>query len=156
MPKQSPPNPNQLPPPPPSAAAQQKSEAVAAAKDTLKKWNAKAINAMAADIHRWNEKWWRDLETGQPIERNRGEQLMLVVSEIAEAMEGERKDLMDDKLPHRPMAEVELADAVIRICDYAAGHGYDLGGAIVEKCRYNRTRHDHSEEGRKAAGGKKW
>ena len=37
---------------------------------------------------------------------------MLIVSEIAEAMEGERKDLMDDKLPHRKMAEVELADAL--------------------------------------------
>ena len=39
---------------------------------------------------------------------------MLTISEIAEAMEGERKNLMDDHLPHRKMAEVEIADAYIR------------------------------------------
>ncbi|XUM19805.1 hypothetical protein ACRAVF_19255 [Bradyrhizobium oligotrophicum S58] len=44
---------------------------------------------------------------------------MLIVSEIAEAMEGERKSLMDDHLPHRKMVEVELADTLIlhfRLC----------------------------------------
>src|SRR6185369_4809110 len=46
-------------------------------------------------------------------------QLMLMVSEIAEAMEGTRKSLMDDHLKHRPMVEVELADAIIRICDFS-------------------------------------
>ena len=81
---------------------------------------------------------------------------MLIVSEIAEAMEGERKSLMDDKLPHRPMAEVELADAVIRIFDYAAGFGYDLGGAYVEKMEYNRTRADHTTEERLKPNGKKF
>lgn len=39
-------------------------------------------------IHELNRKWWVDLETGEPKERNVGEMLMLVVSEIAEAMEG--------------------------------------------------------------------
>lgn len=122
----------------------------------IKMTYAEVINAMARNMHQWNHKWWHDIETGERLQRNRGEQLMLVVSEIAEAMEGERKDLMDDKLPHRKMAEVELADAVIRILDYAAGHGYDIGGALVEKCEYNLTRHDHSVEARKASGGKKW
>lgn len=81
---------------------------------------------------------------------------MLVVSEIAEAMEGERKDLMDDHLPHRKMAEVELADALIRIFDYSWAHGYDLAGAFEEKMAYNAVRHDHTHEARAAAGGKKW
>lgn len=44
----------------------------------------------------------------------------------AEAMEGERKGLMDDHLPHRPMAEVELADALIRLFDYAGGFALRL------------------------------
>ena len=44
--------------------------------------------------------WWNDVNTGQPLERNKGELLMLMVSEIAEAMEGERKGLMDSHLPH--------------------------------------------------------
>lgn len=118
--------------------------------------DAAGINAIAGIVHLLNEKWWKDPETGEEIERNRGEQLCLIHSEISEAMEGERKGLMDDKLPHRPMAEVELADAMIRIMDYSAGHGYDLGGAFVEKLRFNVSREDHKTESRLADGGKKW
>jgi hypothetical protein len=83
-------------------------------------------------------------------------QLMLMVSEIAEAMEGERKGLMDDHLPNRPMAEVELADAIIRIADYCGRWGYDLGGAVVEKLEYNKSRADHKLENRAKEGGKKF
>lgn len=100
--------------------------------------------------------WWNDIRTGAPIERNRGELLCLIHSEISEAMEGERKGLKDDKLPHRPMAEVELADAVIRIFDYAGGFGYDLAGALIEKLQYNASRKDHKPENRAAEGGKKF
>ena len=81
---------------------------------------------------------------------------MLMVSEIAEAMEGERKDLMDDKIPSRKMAEVELVDALIRLFDYAGGFGYDLQGAFEEKMLFNATRKDHSHEARKGDGGKKF
>lgn len=100
--------------------------------------------------------WHSNLQTGEPIERNKGEMLMLIVSEISEAMEGERKGLMDDKLPHRPMAEVELADAIIRIFDYAGRWGYDIAGAYIEKREYNDSRADHKPENRKLEGGKKF
>lgn len=99
--------------------------------------------------------WWTDLATGEPKQRNKGEMLMLIVTEIAEAMEGVRKGCMDDKLPYRRMEEVELADAVIRIFDYAGGFGLDLGGAIAEKMEYNRNRADHKIENRMKDGGKK-
>jgi NTP pyrophosphatase (non-canonical NTP hydrolase) len=101
--------------------------------------------------------WWHDLHSGQPLVARPhvvGEKLMLVVSEVSEAMEGHRKGLPDDKLPHRSMVEVELADAVIRICDLAGALGLDLGGAIAEKMEYNAVRADHKPENRKAAGGK--
>lgn len=65
-------------------------------------------------------------------------------------------DRMDDKLPHRRMAEVELADALIRIFDYAGAHGYDLDGAVIEKRSFNKTRADHKAAARLADGGKKW
>lgn len=117
---------------------------------------AKSINELAKWCHDRNRKWWIDPITGKPLIRNRGEQLMLIVSEIAEAMEGERKSLQDDKLPHRPMAEVELVDAMIRILDYGAGHGYDLGGAFVEKMAYNAVRKDHTIEERLKKNGKKF
>lgn len=78
------------------------------------------LTELSKQIHKANAKWWTTPD-GQRIERNRYELLMLVVSELVEAMEGERKDLMDDKLPHRKMAEVEMADAAIRILDYMGG-----------------------------------
>jgi NTP pyrophosphatase (non-canonical NTP hydrolase) len=113
------------------------------------------LNDYAKECHEANMKWWVDWE-GHPIDRDKGNLLMLIVSEIAECMEGERKGLMDDKLPHRPMPEVELADALIRIFDYAAAFGYDLEGAYQEKMAYNAQREDHKHEARAATGGKKW
>lgn len=63
---------------------------------------------------------------------------------------------MDDKLTHRDGVEVELADAMIRILDMAGGLGMDIGGALVEKLEFNRTRHDHTIEARKQVNGKKY
>ena len=114
------------------------------------------LNSYASVCHAANKKWWIDPETGKEIDRNRGEMLCLIHSEISEAMEGERKSLQDDKLPHRPMAEVELVDALIRIFDYAGGIGYDLEGAFQEKMEYNRNRKDHSHEARLKNNGKKF
>lgn len=84
------------------------------------------LTILAAEIHASNAHWWHDPATGERLNRNKGEMLMLVVSELSEAMEGERKDLMDDHLPHRKMAEVELADAKIRLFDFAGGCEYKL------------------------------
>lgn len=98
--------------------------------------------------------WWRDTDTFDP--HIVPTKLMLTVSELAEAMEGDRKNLQDDHLPHRKMLEVELADAIIRICDLAGWRGLDLGGAVVEKLAYNKTRADHKIEARSAEGGKSY
>lgn len=114
------------------------------------------IGQTAAFVHEANEKWWYDLEKHERIDRNVGELLCLIHSEISEAMEGHRKNLMDDKLPHRPMIEVELADALIRILDCAKGLRLDIGGAFIEKMRHNRTRKDHSAEERRKPNGKKY
>lgn len=108
-------------------------------------------------VHQLNRHagWWSDLTTGEPKERNDGELLMLIVTEVAEAMEGVRKNLMDDKLPHRKMVEVELADTIIRILDYAGGRGLDVAGAMLEKLAYNSVREDHTREHRAGEHGKK-
>lgn len=113
------------------------------------------LNELAKCVHEANAKWWHDAD-GNRISRNKGELLMLMVSELAEAMEGERKNLQDDKLPHRKMAEVELVDTLIRVFDYAAGFGYDLDGAFREKMQFNAVRIDHTHEARAQANGKQW
>lgn len=117
---------------------------------------AAQLNLLSEVCHKANQKWWHDPLTGELLQRNKGEMLMLMVSEIAEAMEGERKDLMDDKLPHRRMVEVELADTLIRIFDYAGAYRLDLGGALVEKMAFNATRADHSNTARLQPNGKKF
>ena len=103
--------------------------------------------------------WHNDPKTGEPRTDEQNKTLFptriaLCHSELSEALEGDRKNLMDDHLPHRPMAEVELADTVIRIFDLAGAMGYDLGGASFEKLAYNAKRADHKIEARNGAGGK--
>ena len=99
--------------------------------------------------------WYRDPQTGNPVERNFGEVVALMHSELSEALEADRKGLMDDKLPHRDGREVEFADCIIRILDTAAALNLDVAGALIEKNRFNKERADHKLAAR-AAGGKKY
>lgn len=102
-----------------------------------------------------NAGWHSDLETGERIQLNVGERMTLIHSEVSEAFEAYRKNLMDDHLPDRNGVECELADAVIRICDLAGMLDLDLEGAIIAKIKYNQTRADHKIENRKLPNGKK-
>jgi hypothetical protein len=115
------------------------------------------FNNFALEVYNNNVKagWYTDIDTGEPKERNVGEMLMLIVTEVAEGMEGDRKNLMDDKLPQYPMLAVELADAVIRIGDLAGYKGYPLGEIIEAKRAFNATRADHKIENRLKENGKK-
>lgn len=116
------------------------------------------LRALVNDIHQANVDagWWTGKD-GKPLQDNPlafSNKLCLVHSELSEALEGDRKNTMDDHLPHRPTVEVELADALIRLLDLAGAYNLDIAGAMVEKANYNARRLDHKAAARNSAGGK--
>lgn len=88
--------------------------------------------------------------------RESGTLIALMHSELSEALEGLRRERMDDHLTDRRMVEVELADCIIRIFDAAGLWKLDLAGAIAEKHEYNAKREDHQLVNRMKDGGKKF
>lgn len=117
---------------------------------------ADSLNFLSVLCRMEADRWYRNPRNGMLLEMNDGERFALIHSEVSEAFEGVRKNSMDSHLPHRKAVEVELADALIRIFDYAGDNGLDLGGALIEKLEYNRSRADHTNAARLAEGGKKF
>lgn len=99
-----------------------------------------------ASINQWRdyahsvarEHGWWDKE-----DFNVGEKLMLVTTELAEAMEDYRTGKMDLYLDEKGKPcgfPSELADAVIRILDLCGRMDIDLADAMVTKSFYNESR----------------
>ncbi|MDQ0317761.1 hypothetical protein [Amorphus orientalis] len=79
--------------------------------------------------------WYQDPATGLPIERNFGEVIALMHSELSEALEADRKSLKDDKLTERDGREVEYADFAIRVLDTAAARNCRVPSAFIAVTR---------------------
>lgn len=82
------------------------------------------------DVHERNVKagWWTDIRSGEPMKRNVGEMMILMVTELAEAYDAWLEHLSDDKLPEFPGVGVELGDLGIRLADFC---GALYAGRIV-------------------------
>lgn len=121
---------------------------------------AQALSILSRLIHQRNVDagWWSDPRTGERIERNMGEMLCLVHSEVSEAMEAHRKNLQDDKLPQYSGLVVELIDAMIREFDILGSEmartDVDVTEVFLAKVNFNANRPDHKPENRIKEGGK--
>jgi hypothetical protein len=119
----------------------------------------RSINSIIAICHKMNAHWWVDPINGEDLRNERfivPTKMALMHSEISEALEGHRKDKMDDHLPHLTAVETEMADLFIRAGDLAGAMNWNVGRAAREKQAYNMIRPDHKAANRVKKGGKKY
>lgn len=77
--------------------------------------------------------WWE----GQ---RNDGELICLMHSELSEGLEAQRHPGPSEHIPEFTGLEEEMADVMIRIADFSKARNLRLGEAILAKMAYNETR----------------
>jgi NTP pyrophosphatase (non-canonical NTP hydrolase) len=86
-----------------------------------------------------------------------GQKLMLTTGELSETLEAVRRNLgPDEHIPAFTSEEAEVADAIIRLMNYATERKLRLAEAIISKMEFNKTRYDHSETGRAEVHGKQF
>jgi len=74
-------------------------------------------------------------------ERNDGEMIALMHSELSEALEALRHgNLKSDHIPEFSLLEEEMADVLIRIGDFCEARNVRLDKAIKAKMKFNETR----------------
>jgi len=108
--------------------------------EIMKSWQnqiiVNAVDVLAEDIHEWavGKGFWGE-------DRNEGECIALMHSELSEALESVRHGHpADHHCPEFTNTEIEYADCIIRILDTCKAKGYRIGDAIRAKMEFNETR----------------
>ena len=129
----------------------------------MKAWEhdqtAAGLNALARDINDWavRKGFWESTNyeqaavawgnaAGDKIRLlNKTTKIMLVVTELAELVEGLRKP--GEGMGDFSNEEEEVADAIIRLLDYAGAYGLRIGEALCAKMAKNEGRpYRHGKE----------
>lgn len=104
-----------------------------------------SLNELATEVHQISvdHGWWEN-------DRNFGESLALIHSEVSEVLEDWRHDKPIAEIvwetgthsgPAKPAGiPIEFADIIIRVLDMVGRYKIDIDDAIREKVEYNRHR----------------
>lgn len=96
--------------------------------------------------------WWPEEGDHSAVDATIPKNLMLIVTEIAEAMEcyreGQPMTWTDDGGKPQGIAS-ELADVLIRVADLCGAIGIDLEASVLDKMAYN-ARRSHRHGGKRA------